>query len=173
MKQLISIIVKIISDKNIKKMIIKYFLFSIAKRLLELIDLYTDEEISLIFDFLKEIHDSHNDPLKQVYFASFWDTFEGRIYLEDNYNMTKLGLRLSILPNSNTNINLVRNILNIFYNKINSSLSKLEEIFSEFNFKQNTNNNISISNIANDSVNNNLGLVNTYNNDSESKDDSF
>ena len=87
--------------------------------------------------------------------------------------LTKLGQRLQNLLKDKENNNLLRKILIILYDNINSSLSKLEEIFAEYKFKgnnniQNTaqinNNNIEDINGINENHNNELPEINNRRN---------
>jgi hypothetical protein len=164
LKQYISLIMKIISDKNVKKLTFKSDLLIIIKNSINDEEYFTDEEIFLIFNFLTEI--INNNDYKNI-IDDFTKLFENKIIIKKNNNektITKFGERLYNLLKSNNNF--LRNILLLIYNTINSSLSKLEEIFAEYKFKPksnntnlNNNNNNNIEEINDEGLNAFIGLI--------------
>ena len=154
LKQYISLIMKIISDKNVKKLTFKSDLLITIKNSINDEEYFTDEEIFLIFNFLTEI--INNNDYKNI-IDDFTKLFESGVIIKKNNNektITKFGERLYNLLKSNNNF--LRNILLLIYNTINSSLSKLEEIFAEYKFKPKSNN----TNINNNNNNNNIEEIN-------------
>ena len=101
---------------------------------------FTDEQICDLFYFVNDIHD---DAEYKFYTNHFLKIFENHITSGQN-NFTSLGIRLqnlykTQLTNNNTN-NLFRITLILIYSSINSSLTKLEEIFAEYKFQPKINN---------------------------------
>ena len=161
LKQYITIIVKIIADKNIKKTIFKCELLNVLINLIPEEEYFNDNEISNIFNFVKEIH---NNTEYKAYVNDFMKIFENKIITKDN-TFTKLGKRLNYLFKIKENNDLLRNILTIIYSNMNTSLSKLEEIFAEYKFKPRAN---GLNNIQNPFLLNN----NNANDNEDSNDDS-
>ena len=152
MKKYIKILIKIISDKNIKKTEFKCELLN--NIILELIleeEYFSDEEIFYIFNFINEIQ---NDLDYKRFISDFMKIFEDKLIERDN-SFTKLGNRFHKLFKKKENNDLLRIILNILYNNMNSSLSKLEEIFGEYKFKPRSNGG---NNLPNLNDNNNYEL---------------
>ena len=168
LKNYITILVKIISDKNIKKTIIKCDILSLLKEIIICEQNFTDEQIFDIFNFVNDIH---NDIEYKSYAYSFLNIFENKIFEGERF--TLLGKRLKNLfkknVNNQNNNNLFRIALILIYNNINICLSKLEEIFAEYKFKQKINN--SINNSNNNSINNNIANVNNSLNDNQNIND--
>ena len=158
LKQYISFLVKIISDKNIKKISFKCDIFNILQKSIKDEEYFTDEELFYIFDFANEIH---NDPDCIIYMHEFMKLFENKII--DNVNgqntFNSLGIRLYNLCKTKENNNILRIILILLYSDINLSLSKLEESFAEYKFKPKTNNR--------DNIPNSNELQNQNNNDND------
>ena len=98
----------------------------------------------------------NNNDYKNI-IDDFTKLFESGVIMKKNNNektITKFGERLYNLLKSNNNF--LRNILLLIYNTINSSLSKLEEIFAEYKFKPKSNN----TNLNNNNNNNNIEEIN-------------
>ena len=169
LKQYISVLTKIIDDKKIKNIDIKCEILGTLKRvLIEEVENISDNEIFCIFNFISEIH---NDPGNHQFISNIMKIFNNTIIKSNR--LTKLGQRLQNLLKDKENNNLLRKILIILYDNINSSLSKLEEIFAEYKFKgnnniQNTaqinNNNIEDINGINENHNNELPEINNRRN---------
>ena len=145
LKQYITFLVKIISDKNIKKVSFKCDIFNILQKSIEDEEYFTDQELFYIFDFANEIH---NNPDYIIYMHEFMKIFENKII--DNVNgqntFNSLGIRLYNLCKAKENNNILRIVLILLYSDINLSLSKLEETFAEYKFKPRTNNRDNIPN---------------------------
>ena len=158
LKQYISILVKIISDKNIKKLEFKSEILSTLQSSIIEEQYFTDEEIYNIFNFLNEIH---NDIEYKKSVNDFLKIFENKIVHREN-NFTNLGKRLNKLLELKENNNLLRTILILLYSNMNSSLSKLEEIFAEYKFKPRSN--------SNNNIINNININDNDNNDDNDND---
>ena len=138
LKQYVSFLSKIISDKYLKNTDIKCITLKVLQNILIREKYFTDEEIFCVFNFINEIH--NNREYKNEVF-NFTKIFNNKLKISEN-SFTDLGLRLHKLFEKRDKDNyIIRTILNLLYNNINSSLSDLEENFAEF--KQSFNNNIS------------------------------
>ena len=160
LKKYLSILVKIISDKNIKKLIFKCQILEEVQNSITEVEYFTNEELFNIFNFLNEIHD---DSEYKKYASDFMKIFNNKVIKLEG--LTDLGKKLKELFKEKDNNNILRTILTLLYSDMNSSLTKLEEIFGEYKFKPKTNgnNNINQNNINdgnnNDNNNNNLGII--------------
>ena len=136
LKQYVSFLSKFISDKCIKNNHLKCIALKLLQTILIKEKYFTDEEIFCIFNFIDEIH---NDKEYENNVFNFTKIFNEKLKLSEN-SFTELGLRLhKLFEQKGDNNNIIRIILNLLYNNINSSLSDLEENFAEF--KQSFNNN--------------------------------
>ena len=157
LKEYLSILVKIISDKNIKKLVFKCEILNEIQNSIFEVEYFTNEEIFNIFNFLYEIQ---NDPEYKKTVNDFLIIFESKVIKKEG--ITDLGKRLIELFKVKDNNNILRIVLILLYNSMNSSLSKLEEIFGEYKFKPKSN---AVNNNANNQNNiNNLNDRNNNNN---------
>ena len=176
LKQYITFLVKIISDKNIKKVSFKSDIFNNLQNLIRNEEYFTDQELFHIFDFASEIH---NNPDYLIIIHEFMKIFENKIIKNNNNGQivfNSLGNRLYNLCKTKENTNILRIVLILLYNYINSGLSKLEESFAEYKFKPRTNtrNNIPNLNDNNNNDNNNGdNNINEENNEDNIQDDNF
>ena len=93
LKQYLSILVKIISDKNIKKLEFKCEILKTLQNSITEEEYFTDEEIFNIFNFLNEIH---NDVEYKKSVNDFLKIFDNKIFVKDKV-FTNLGKRLNKL----------------------------------------------------------------------------
>ena len=89
MKEYLSILVKIISDKNIKKLVFKCEILNEIKNSIFEVEYFTNEEIFNIFNFLYEIQ---NDPEYKKTVNDFLIIFESKVIKKEG--ITDLGKRL-------------------------------------------------------------------------------
>ena len=157
LKQVITLLIKIISDNNVKKIFFKCDILSILLLIITQEEFFTDEEIINIFDFIKEIH---NIPEHKRIANNFMKIFENKIITTNEQHQnsfTKYAIRIYNLYKKKENNKLLQTILVLLYSNMNESLSKLEEIFAEYKFNPRTNTriNVPIQNNNNDNNNNN------------------
>ena len=166
LKQFLSILVKIISDKNIKKIEFKCEILKALQNSIAEEEYFTDEEICNIFNFLNEIY---NDVEYNKSVNDFLKIFDNKIIVKDKV-FTNLGKRLNKLLEQKENNNLLRIIVILLYSNMNSSLSKLEEIFAEYKFRPRSNNNMANNVNVNDNdneddnINEGIDIINNLNN---------
>jgi hypothetical protein len=156
-KNIYSLFCKIIDDNNIKKIDLKYRLFfKVFAVMVYNQDILKDEQFFIIFNFMNSIH---NNPKYNNSVSKIMDKI-GKEVISKN-GLTKLGKRLQILFKIKGENNLLRTILILIYSYINQYLSKLEEVFTEYNFQSTVDNNNTNNNINN---NRNVNIINPDNN---------
>ena len=152
-KQYVSFLSKIISDKNVKITYLKCHVFKVLQALLAKEQFFTDEEVLCFLNFINEIY---NDEIYKTEVFNFTKIFNNKLKQSDN-SFTKLGSRLYKIFKQKDNNNILRIILILLYNNINSSLSNLEENLAEFRQNINDNNNgfsaLSINNAFSNIIN--------------------
>ena len=152
-KQYVSFLSKIISDKNVKITYLKCHVFKALQALLAREQFFTDEEVLCFLNFINEIY---NDEIYKTEVFNFTKIFNSKLRKSDN-SFTKLGSRLYKIFKQKDNNNILRVILILLYNNINSSLSNLEENLAEFRQNINDNNNgfsgLSINNAFSNIIN--------------------
>ena len=136
-KQYMSILSKIISDKCVKILSLKCIILNFLQTSLINETILTDEQIISLFNFVDEIH--NNKVYKNEVF-NFTKLFNNKFKTSEK-DFTSLGLRLYKLFKQKENNNVLRIALILIYNNINSSLSYLEEYLAGFNQNFNSNNN--------------------------------
>ena len=127
LKQYISILCKIISDKCVKLAPLKCFLLKFLQTLLIKVRFITEEQIISIFNFINEIH---NKKIYKNEVFNFTKLFNNNLKISEK-SFTNLGLKLYKIFKQKENNNVLRITLIILYNNINSSLSNLEENLAE------------------------------------------
>ena len=113
LKQYITFLVKIISDKNIKKVSFKSDIFNILQNLIKNEEYFTDQELFHIFDFANEIH---NNPDYLIIIHEFMKIFENKIIKNNNNGQivfNSLGNRLYNLCKTKENTNILRIVLSM------------------------------------------------------------
>ena len=155
MKQVITLLIKIISDKYVKKISFKCDILIILQSIITQEEFFTDEEIINVFDFMKEIH---NNPEYKRIINKFMQIFENKIIttnVQRQNVFTKFADRIYNIYKKKDNNKLLQTILVLLYNNVNESLSKLEEIFAEYKYNPRSNTRINAQNIPNNDNNNN------------------
>ena len=173
----LSILIKIIGDKNIKNLNLKCQIVNFLIIDIDKVEYFSDEDLNSIFNFFNLIH--NNSDYKQYINAFLTTIFHDKIYLKSKeyYN---LGKRINELFKNNKNF--LRVIIQLLYNNMNESLSKLEEKFSEYKNNQiniinnnnfQNNNNINNNNIQNNNINNNNNQINNINNNNNNQNNNI
>ena len=148
---------KIIDDNSIKKIDLKYRLFFLVfPGMVYKQYILKDEQFFIIFNFMNSIH---NNPKYNNQVSNIMDVI-GKEVISKN-GLTELGKRLQILFKIKGENNLLRTVLILIYSYINQYLSKLEEVFTEYNFQSTVDNKNTNNNINN---NRNVNIINPDNN---------
>ena len=170
LKQVITLLIKIISDKNVKKISFKCDILSILQSIIAQEEFFTDEEIINIFDFMKEIH---NNPEYKRIINKFMQVFENKIITTNAQRQnvfTKFADRIYNICKKKENNKLLQTILVLLYSNVNESLSKLEEIFAEYKYNPRSNARINVNIANNNNDNNNNDNNDDGNNDNNEED---
>ena len=174
-KQYISIIVKIINDKNIKNNLIKiditFIVFDISIcYTCYSFDFLTEEQIFIIMIFINEIN---KKPELKILTYDIINLIGKLLYFE-NSGLFQLGFKIKKMIDSRyNNNNFLRILLYLIYSNINCSLSKLEENFSECKCIAANNNRHNSNNIIVNHNNNNNNGNNIINNELNNNNNSF
>ena len=156
-KQYISILIKIIQDKNIKKLILKCESIECLQKYIYINEYFTDENLISLFDFVNLIH---NDDECEKYAQNFMKIFENDMYNKKS-KYYKFGVQLIRIIK--TNKNFLRILIILLFSNVNTSLTKLEERFCEYKFKSESNqsnNSNNRHNAPNNAINNFDNLLN-------------
>ena len=161
--QYLSIHIKIINDENIQNPEINCNCLDNLKKFLNIDEFFTNDDLFSIFNFLNSVHNKTEYKDSVISFAQIFDNNFNSV-ISPYYN---LGKRLIVLLPKN--LNFLRVIIILLYNRIDRKLTKLEEAFSEYNFIP-RNSQILNNNLQNNfnpniiySSNNNIIVVNDRN----------
>ena len=126
--QYISIYIKIIEDKNIKKPSIKCNFIYYLRNIIYLDKYFFDNDLYSIFNFIYFVNNKSEYKLSSIYFMGL---FDNNMTLQEN-NYYSFGQRLNKIISKN--INFLKILIILLYNNIDKSLTQLEEAFSEYKF---------------------------------------